>query len=65
MTPPNPTNEWTRAEMVEHILSHLWEAQRAMQHMPDMNNSDLHKAIGDQILELRNEARNLGYWRAA
>lgn len=63
MTKPDPTNGWTRGEMVDHILGHLFEAAAAMEFMPDMRDSDLLRALDAGIADLRREGEEAQWWR--
>jgi hypothetical protein len=54
-----PTNGWTRAEMLDFLMGQFHEATSAMAHMPDMNGSALHQDMVRQLAALRNEWRGL------
>jgi hypothetical protein len=54
-----PTNGWTRAEMLDFLMAQFHEATSAMAYMPDMNGSALHQDMVRQLAAMRDEWRGL------
>ena len=54
-----PTNGWSRADMLDNLMHHFFEATSAMEKCPDMNGSDLHVQMVRHLEAMREEFRSV------
>ena len=54
-----PTNGWSRADILDCLMDHFFEATGAMEKCPDMNGSDLHIQMLRHLEAMQEEFRNI------